>query len=85
MAVAHPRNYFHVVSQNEGGEKHLNTVVRYISEDIIAFWETLGKSRSNDKHVCDEESVPSKYKLHHCSVSQYGPYLSDLPGERSLS
>lgn len=45
------------------GEKHVNLLVRYISEDIIAFWETLGKFRSNDKHICDKESVPSKYKF----------------------
>lgn len=67
------------------GEKLLNLVVRYISEDIIAFWETLGKSRSNDKHVCDKESVLSKDKLHHCSVSGRGPSLNELHSERTLS
>lgn len=57
----------------------------YISENIMAFWETLGKSRRNDKHSCDKDSVPSKRTLHHCSVSQYGPSLNEPPQERALS
>lgn len=57
----------------------------YISENIMAFWETLGKSRSNDKHSCDKDSVPSKCTLHHGSVSQYGPSLNEPPQERALS